>query len=311
MRILITGVAGHIGSAVAKYIRATQPHARIIGVDDLSSGYVENVPHGVQWYKAKVSELAGGDRFDLIFHFASFAAEVYSHECRCYTIERVWRETASLINAVQRSGGCGRFVFASSIAVYGKMQAPFSESTAPMPNDPYGIAKLACENDLRCSGLPFTILRPHNVYGPNQNLWDTQRNVFGKWMRAALDGEQAMIYGDGLQQRAFTYIDDVLPLIWQSSILQGACGETLNIGSDTPVTLLGAWKVFSEVTEYRNYLHAPARNEAQISFADGSKCQRLLGKMEETALNKGIAEMWKWAKLQGKREFVKVPCKEN
>lgn len=306
MRVLITGVAGFLGSNFARWILKNQPHVDVIGVDDLSSGYKSNVPPNMAWKLCKISELSGGDYYDTVFHFASFAAEVYSHECRRFTIDRVWGETAALLNTLQKNG-CGKLVFTSSIAVYGALTAPFYEDDELLPNDPYGIAKLACEHDIRCSGLPYVILRPHNIYGPYQNLWDTQRNVFGKWMRCALDGKQATIFGDGLQQRAFTYVDDILPLIWKSAELNG---EAINIGASEPISILGAWHKFVDATGYTKFQRQSERNEVQIAYSSNEKCQRLLGKIDETPLNIGLAKMWEWAKIQEKREFLKPPCKE-
>src|SRR5690606_2734125 len=109
------------------------------------------------------------------------------------------------------------FVFTSSIAVYGNAQPPVSEDTPTIPEDPYGIAKAAVEQELRVSrdmfGLPSIIFRPHNVYGEGQNIADRYRNVVGIFMNQIQRGEPLTIFGDGTQTRAFSYIADVAPVI--------------------------------------------------------------------------------------------------
>src|SRR6185312_17360602 len=116
----------------------------------------------------------------------------------------------NLVNAAVNFG-VKRFVFTSSIAVYGAGQTPMTEDMIPRPEDPYGIAKLAVEQDLRAShemfGLDFTVFRPHNVYGEGQNIGDRYRNVVGIFMNQVMRGQQMTIFGDGTQTRAFSYID--------------------------------------------------------------------------------------------------------
>ena len=147
-----------------------------------------------------------------------------------------------------------RFVFTSSIAVYGAAQNPMTESTTPMPEDPYGVAKYACEMDLRAAhemfGLNYTIFRPHNVYGEHQNIGDRYRNVIGIFMNQIMQGQPMTIFGDGLQTRAFTHIDDVAPLIARCVDVPEASNQIFNIGAETPTTVRelaagrgkGAWR---------------------------------------------------------------------
>jgi UDP-glucose 4-epimerase len=120
--------------------------------------------------------------------------------------------------------------------VYGHDACNAIEAGPTNPIDPYGIAKLAVEMDLRCAaeshGLAYTIFRPHNVYGERQNLDDPYRNVLGIFMRQCLDGKRMTIFGDGLQTRQFSYIGDVAPLIAESAIRDDCKNEVINIGSD-------------------------------------------------------------------------------
>ena len=137
---------------------------------------------------------------------------------------------------VGRTGrAVARFVFTSSIAAFGAVEdpseLPMTEATPQRPEDPYGIAKHAFELDLRAAGrmfgLPFTIFRPHNVYGPRQNIADKFRNAVGIFMNQVLRGEPLSIFGDGQQTRCFSYIDDVAPIIAASVLYPATAGETL------------------------------------------------------------------------------------
>src|SRR5207245_4087652 len=146
-----------------------------------------------------------------------------------------------LVNAAVRTETVERFVFASSIAVYGPAQTPMSEEVVPKPEDPYGIAKYAVELDLvaaqRMFGLDYTIFRPHNVYGELQNLADPYRNVIGIFMNPLMSGRAMTIFGDGSQTRAFTHIDDVAPVMARSIDVPGAANEVFNVGAETPYSV--------------------------------------------------------------------------
>lgn len=309
MRVLITGIAGHLGSALADWIQANHAETRIVGIDNLSSGFRENVPEGVEFIPGSVSHTAShypsafSRRFDAVFHFASFAAECLSPFVRRYTISQVWGETATLLNQLLADPDiCGRLVYASSIAVYGAGVAPFDESSPCVPNDPYGAAKLAAEHDVRIAGeqhgLDWCIVRPHNIYGPGQNLWDRHRNVFGLWMRAALEQRPAVIFGDGQQRRAFTYIDDILPCLWEAALSPRASRQTINLGGSRPWTIGEASQALADVlqAEAPRFERQPARHEVRDSWCSTAKSRELLGYEDRTGEYAGIDAMWRWAK---------------
>ena len=142
-----------------------------------------------------------------VYHLAAYAAEGLSHFIRRFNYQNNLIGSVNLINAsVNHDVEC--FVFTSSIAVYGPNQVPMHEELVPAPEDPYGVAKLAVEQDLRAChaqfGLPYVIFRPHNVYGERQNIGDRYRNVIGIFMNQIMRGEPMTIFGDGRQTRAFT-----------------------------------------------------------------------------------------------------------
>ncbi len=299
MRVLITGVAGHLGSRFAHWLLEHVPGVEIIGIDDLSWGYRENVPLGVRFIQRDLL-LAWGGAVDYVFHFAAFASEGLSPFVRRYCLKNTAEITTCLINAVIRSGGCRRFVFTSSMAVYGRGAAPFAEDAHCRPIDPYGAAKLLSETDLQIAGeqhgLPWTIIRPHNVYGPGQNLWAKYRNVLGLWMRAAIEGKPLRVYGDGLQRRAFSYIDDILPCLWAAATRDEAQGEIINLGGESPVTILEAAETLRDVIGPNVRLeHCQGRHEVREAWCTVDRSRRLLDYADRTPLSVGISKMWHWS----------------
>src|SRR5262249_42547593 len=149
--------------------------------------------------------------------------------------------SVNVINEAVKNRVCC-FVFTSSIAVYGRNQTPMTEEMVPQPEDPYGISKYAVELDLRAAhetfGLDHVVFRPHNVYGERQNIADRYRNVIGIFMNQVLNGQPMTIFGNGLQTRAFSHIDDVAPLIARAPLLPEAINQVFNVGAETPYTIL-------------------------------------------------------------------------
>ena len=184
-----------------------------------------------------VNRLFEKHSFNYVYHLAAYAAEGLSHFIKRFNYANNLIGSVNLINAaVNYEVNC--FVFTSSIAVYGAGQTPMSEDMIPVPEDSYGIAKLAVERELKVSqemfGLDYVIFRPHNVYGEGQNIGDRYRNVVGIFMNQLLKGEPMTIFGDGSQQRAFTHINDVAPIIARSVEYPGARNEIFNVGADQP-----------------------------------------------------------------------------
>ena len=246
MKVLVTGGAGFIGAHVARHL--LEAGHDVVVLDDLSGGYEENVPEGATFVVGSVAdpelvdELFRTHEFSHVFHLAAYAAEGLSHFIRRFNYTNNVLGSVNVLNAALRAETVERFVFASSIAVYGPAQTPMSEDVVPEPEDPYGIAKYAVELDLaaaqRMFGLDYTIFRPHNVYGELQNLADPYRNVIGIFMNQVMSGRPMSVFGDGLQTRAFTHIDDVAPVIARSIDVSEAANEVFNVGADTPYTVL-------------------------------------------------------------------------
>ena len=212
------------------------------------------------------------------------------------------------------------FVFTSSIAVYGKNQLPMTEETNPKPEDPYGIAKLAVEYDLASAynlfGLNYIIFRPHNVYGERQNLSDKYRNVIGIFINKIIKNEPLIIFGDGEQTRAFSYIGDVAPVIAKSILEKKAYNEVFNIGADEvySVNQLAQEVIKAMGQEKHQIIYEPSRNEVVHAYSSHEKIKRILGYKASTKLQEGIKKMAQWAKNTGIKEsekFNNIEIEEN
>jgi UDP-glucose 4-epimerase len=307
---LVTGGAGFIGSHVADH--ALGMGHRVVVLDDLSGGFRDNVPAGAEFVHGSILDHELVDRlfqehhFAFVYHLAAYAAEGLSHFIKRFNYQNNLIGSVNLINAaVNYQARC--FVFTSSIAVYGAGQVPMTEDMPPLPEDSYGIAKLAVEQELKVSremfGLDFIIFRPHNVYGERQNIGDRYRNVVGIFMNQILRGEPMTIFGDGEQKRAFTHVRDVAPVIAESVNIPAARNEIFNVGADVPFTVNHLAGIVAEAMGTAPAVkHLEPRNEVPIAFSDHCKAERILGKRAKTPLEEGIRTMARWVKGHGARE---------
>lgn len=308
---LITGGAGFIGSHVARH--CLKLGHRVVVLDDLSGGFEENLPPEVVFLRGTVTDyslvnkLFRENQFNYVYHLAAYAAEGLSHFIRRFNYENNLVGSVNLINAAVNASTIKRLIFTSSIAVYGDRQTPMSEAMVPSPEDPYGIAKYAVELDLEAAykmfGLRYTIFRPHNVYGEGQNIGDRYRNVIGIFMNQVMQGESMTVFGDGLQTRAFSHIDDVAPIIAQCVEVLDAENEVFNLGTDQPYTVLEvAHEVAKAFDVSPSIKHLPPRNEVVHAFSSHDKINRFFPRQGYVRLSEGITRMAKWAKKQGARK---------
>lgn len=310
MNILITGVAGLLGSRLADWIVENVPDAYVVGMDDLSGGYRENVNKKVHFWQMDlinhpIENCFENHKFDYVFHFAAYAAEGLSPFIRSYNYQSNIVATSRIVNNCIKYG-VKRLVFTSSAAVYGDKNSVLDENDQPDPIDPYGIAKYACEMDIKVAGeqhgLDWCIIRPHNVYGAKQNIWDKYRNVLGIWMVQHMNKEPMTIYGDGMQTRAFSYIDDSLEPLWKAAILPEASKEIINLGGNVGYTIREANLVLREVIGAGEMVLLEGRHEAKRSVPTWQKSVDILGFEHKTHLRTGLEKMWKWATVQPARE---------
>lgn len=307
---LVTGAAGFMGAHLVKELLA-MGHT-VVALDDLSGGFQDQVDpratfvHGSINDHALVDRLFDEHKFTYVYHLAAYAAEGLSHFIRRFNYQNNLIGSINLINAsVRHEVKC--FVFTSSIAVYGALKPPMREDMVPVPEDPYGVAKLAVEMDLRAArhmfGLNYVVFRPHNVYGEYQNIGDRYRNVIGIFMNQLMQGQPMSVFGDGEQQRAFTYIGDIAPIMAKAAETPSAYGEVFNVGADTPYTVNQLVKLVQEAMGIQgDAKHLEARNEVVFAFSDHSKVEKVFGRRRETTLAEGLARMAPWAKSTGARK---------
>jgi UDP-glucose 4-epimerase len=306
---LVTGGAGFIGSHVVDALIGMG--RAVIALDDMSGGFPENVNPAAQLVQGSVTDAALIERLFAenaithVYHLAAYAAEGLSHFIKRFNYTNNVIGSINLINA-SVNHGVKCFVFTSSIAVYGTNQLPMTEDLSPNPEDPYGIAKLAVEQDLRVShemfGMDYVIFRPHNVYGERQNIGDRYRNVIGIFMNQIMQGDPLTIFGDGSQSRGFSYIADVAPIIAQAPDNPDALNQVFNVGADTPVTVRRLAEVVCEAMGAPvNIRYLEARKEVVHAYASHEKVRRVFDLGAEIPVEQGIATMAAWAKASGPR----------
>ena len=325
--VLITGVAGLLGSRLADWIIENQPEYNVIGVDDLSGGHKENINPKVNFWQMDLSShpienIFKAHDIEYVFHFAAYAAEGLSPFIRKYNYKNNLLSTACVINECIKHD-IKRLVFTSTMAVYGHGEGGiFHEDMRRNPIDPYGIAKMACERDIEVAneqhGLDYAIIRPHNVYGVKQNIWDKYRNVLGIWMYQYLNGMDITIFGDGEQTRAFSFIDDSLEPLWNAAIRPEASKQIINLGGIEEISIIKAAETLVDVLQNEEGIgdfaipirHLEARHEVKHAVPTFQKSIDILGFEYKTNLKTGLAEMWKWAKKQPMRDRFVWPSYE-
>ena len=316
MKIFVTGCAGLLGANYVRHLLANGHE--VIGIDDLSGGYKAFVPKGEKFTfvklnlekRKKVSELFKEHNPDVLYHFAAYAAEGLSPFIRNYNYRNNLICSANLINECITYGT--KFIFTSSMAVYGEQEPPFTEDKRPQPVDPYGIAKYAVECDLKLAheqfGLRYNIVRPHNVLGIYQNIWDKYRNVIGIFIRKTLNGEPILVYGDGEQTRAFSDIKYYMEPF--DKLLTDYDGEIFNIGADKYFTLNEVARTVQDIGKRYGYEvpieHGEPRHEVKHAYCDHTKAKTMLNFADETNLEELIESMFVWAMKQPNRKVKRM-----
>lgn len=314
--ILITGVAGLLGSKMADWILEEHPEYEVVGIDNLFGGYIENVDDRVIFYKRELSSDSIKDIFDkynfeYVYHFAAYAAEGLSPFMRKFNYSNNVLSTVNIINECI-THDVKRLIYTSSMSVYGwglEKGKIFNEEDTPCPIDPYAISKYACEMDIKVAGeqhgLDWCIIRPHNCFSEKQNIWDKYRNVLGIWMYKSINNLPITIYGDGEQTRAFSYVDDCLPCFWNAATYENASKEIINLGGLYGISINDAANIVSKVTGNKNIIHLEARHEVKYAVPDPSKSIRILNYEQKTSFDEGIKKMWDWAQKQPNRKQYK------
>jgi UDP-glucose 4-epimerase len=313
MRILVTGGAGFIASQIADAYLALGHEVTI--VDDLSTGHKKNLPAKAVFVPMDVrdpnlSTLFAKSRFEIVNHHAAQIDVRKSVQDPFFDASVNILGTLRLLDCC-RTYGVRKFIFASSGGtVYGECPSrPATEKDAVRPESPYGFSKAAAETYVRFYGkqyqLPYTILRYGNVYGPRQDPHG-EAGVVAIFMGKLLAGEAATIYGDGLQERDYVNVQDVVAA--NSAALSKGENETLNIGTAVPISVkkLHA-QILSLAKDPKPAVFAPARaGELQRSLLDAARARQVLGWQPGRTIEQGLAETYEYFRQQ-KKPAAKKP----
>ncbi|MGL3827304.1 NAD-dependent epimerase/dehydratase family protein [Candidatus Pelagibacter communis] len=311
MKIYITGVAGFLGSHLAK--KMILLGHQVVGNDNLVLGEKINLPKNIKFhendccdFESMLKNLKG---IDIVYHCAATAHEGLSVFSPNFITKNIYQAsvsviTAAIVNKVKR------FVFCSSMARYGSQKTPFKESMLTKPEDPYGIAKVAAEDTLKLLAethkMEWNIAVPHNIIGPNQKYDDPYRNVLSIFLNRNLQNKPAIIYGDGEQKRCFSYVDDCISCLEKLALDNKINNQVVNIGPDEESCTINhlAKLVANETGCNLEPIHVKDRpREVKNALCSADKAREILNYKTTTKLETAIKMTAEYIRKNGTREF--------
>ena len=312
MKIYITGIAGFLGSHLAK--RLVDLGHEVSGNDNMIQGELDNLPKNINFhrndccnYEEMSKNLKGAD---IVYHCAATAHEGLSVFSPNFITKNIYQASISVITA-SITNKVKRFVFCSSMARYGNQKSPFTEDMPTKPEDPYGIAKVAAEDTLKllCDvhSMDYNIAVPHNIVGPNQKYDDPFRNVMSIFINRNLQNKPSIIYGDGNQTRCFSYIDDVIFCLEKLALDKNISKEVINIGPDEEtITINELSKLVSNETGYNGEpIYVPGRpQEVKEASCSSDKARKLLNYKTSTSLKESVKLTTDYIRSKGTRKFM-------
>ena len=308
----VTGVAGFLGSHLSDAL--LKDGNRVIGVDNLLGGYMDNVPAGVEFHnfdcidREAMANLLKG--VDIVYHCAATAYEGLSVFSPHIVTQNIFGITLSVVSAAIENR-VKRIVMCSSMARYGTQdRVPFTEEMTPKPQDPYGIAKYASElclqNLCETHGVEYVIAVPHNIIGPRQKYDDPFRNVAAIMINLMLQGRQPYIYGDGKQMRCFSFVGDVVKPLLTIATDEKCVGQVINIGPDEEfITINDLAKTIASLIDFDVHpIYVPDRpREVKMATCSADKARKLLGYKTTTNLREGLSNMIDYIRARGTKPF--------
>lgn len=312
MKILITGVAGFLGSHLADKL-LDYTGCQVIGNDNLLGGYPDNVPEGVIFHPVDCCDYNAMSAImkdvDVVIHAAATAHEGLSVFSPSFITKNIFEASVTTMSAAA-ANNVKKFIFCSSMARYGDQEAPFTEDMPTKPVDPYGIAKVAAEEVLRVlgdvHGMKWNVAVPHNIVGPRQRYDDPFRNVMSIMANRNLQGKPSYIYGDGLQTRCFSYVDDCVKCLMEMIFNEDIDKEVINIGPDEgDITIKKlAELVAMECNNNTPPIHLPDRpQEVKHAVCSSDKARKLLNFTSTVEIEQMIKETVDYIKQKGPKEF--------
>jgi UDP-glucose 4-epimerase len=312
MKVVITGVAGFLGSHLAE--KFLEKGWDVVGIDNLVGGYEENVPSQVKFYKLDLVDLnslyPAFESAELVVHTACTAYEGLSVFSPALVSLNTMQITTNVLSACVKMK-VKKIVHLSSMARYGTQDiVPFVETMTPKPQDPYGISKYAAElmvqNICDTHGLKYVILVPHNIIGPRQKFDDPYRNVASIMINRMLSNKQPIIYGNGEQKRCFSFIQDVVDPIMKACESNVVDGKVINIGPDEEfVTINELSEILANILSFKlEPIYMPGRpQEVFHANCSANLAREYLDYKTTTNLATGLSDLASWIKTKGARPF--------
>lgn len=297
MKVIVTGHTGLIGSNLFKLLK--EKGHEVLGMS-LENGYdlrdEKLVDKTIDEFKP-----------DIIYHLAAFAAEARG---QVSPVDMTQRNVGIFVNVLKAGINVGikKFIYTSSVAVYGEATVPYKEDGVTVPKDVYGVNKLASEQILKIMakvyGFEYVIFRPHNVYGPGQAMNDPYKNVVALFMRKLIDQEPYTLFDAGKMKRAFSYVDDVVDVLYQSMDWSNV---TMNVGSEKAISIKELSDLLQDVTGLTTDVEVqPARPQEISMFLADHGLQDSLTDYKETPLREGLEKTWEWVKKKNLPPVIEV-----
>ena len=310
-KILVTGVAGFLGSHLAE--KLVELGHEVIGVDNMTGGYEDNVPKKIKFFNFDCCDLEKMNNvmknIDVVYHCAATAHEGLSVFSPYEITKNNYLASVSVFSAAV-SHKVKRIIYCSSMARYGDQETPFNENMKPKPVDPYAISKVASESVLinlcELNNIEYVIAVPHNIIGPRQKYDDPFRNVVSIMINRMMQNKAPIIYGDGEQKRCFSYIDDcitcLLPMLNQKNLNK----QIINIGPDEEfVTINKVSEICSNITgsNLKPIYKKDRPREVKHATCSADKARKLLDYKTTTDLYTGILSTFNYIKKRGPKPF--------
>jgi UDP-glucose 4-epimerase len=311
-KVFITGVAGFLGSHLAKRMDALGWY--VTGNDNLSGSDAENIPPCVEFHKIDCCDLEkmklALDEVDLVFHTAATAHEGLSVFCPTHITRNNYDASISTFTA-SISSGVEKIVYCSSMARYGNQPTPFTEDMPTKPVDPYGIAKVAAEETLKVlsqvHGFDWNIAVPHNIVGEGQKYDDPYRNVMSIMINRNLQGLPSIIYGDGEQTRCFSYIEDCLNCLVKMGTDPTISKEIINIGPDEEIISINKLATLCANETGLNkppiYFDRGRPQEVLHATCSSDKARRILHYKTQTTVADAVRKTAEYIRKSGVKQF--------
>ena len=310
-KILVTGVAGFLGSHLAE--RFIKLGHEVIGIDNMIGGYKDNIPNKIKFYNFDCCDLKNIDsimkKVDVVYHCAATAHEGLSVFSPIEITKNNYLASITIITSAINHN-VKRIIYCSSMARYGQGKTPFHEEMEPKPIDPYGISKVAVEKVLtnlcNLNNIQWVIAVPHNIIGPRQKYDDPFRNVVSIMLNRMLLGKPAIIFGDGKQKRCFSYIDDCIYCLENMLNNQDVNGQIINIGPDEEfVTINKVAEICQNISgsNLKPIYKKDRPQEVKEATCSADKARKLLNYKTTTDLYTGIKKTYEYIKKRGSRPF--------